>query len=491
YLYNVKYKDSTWATMLENRLRLARELLNEKGSIFVRCDYNGNWIVRPLMDEVFGEENFRNEIIVRRGGAPISLLFKQFGELDKLGITYDNIFWFSKTGVKFKIPYKLLAEKTGGHWANFYKSGLFYDRPTMRYELLGVKIEKGQWLWSKERALEAVKNYENYLKEYKKSGITLEEYWEKTGKKLEFIRKRRDKIEYWIPPKDKEILDNNWLDISGYSYNWNFSTENSEILLKRVIESTSDEGDLVMDFFLGSGTTTAVAHKLKRKWIGVEMGEHFWTVVLPRMKKVLAYDKSGISKEKDVKEKYNENSAGGFFKYQILEQYEDTLDNIELKENQKALELFQDEYLLKYFLDFETRESPYLLNIDMLKNPFAYKLKVNLSEVGEPQEMVIDIPETFNYLLGIKIKKIKVRQNNGVKYLFILGEKESKDIAIVWREYSNNWTNDDFKEDKEFITKELQQWSPHIVYINGQSVLTPRNWEVRYIEPEFKRLMEA
>ncbi|MFN4220638.1 MAG: DNA methyltransferase, partial [bacterium] len=67
YLYNVKYKDSTWASILENRLRLARDLLNERGSIFVRCDYNGNWIVRPLMDEIFGSENFRNEIILQRG----------------------------------------------------------------------------------------------------------------------------------------------------------------------------------------------------------------------------------------------------------------------------------------------------------------------------------------------------------------------------------------------------------------------------------------
>ncbi len=67
FLYNVKYKDSTWASMLENRLRLGREMLSERGSIFVRCDYNGNWIVRPLMNEIFGEENFRNEIMITRG----------------------------------------------------------------------------------------------------------------------------------------------------------------------------------------------------------------------------------------------------------------------------------------------------------------------------------------------------------------------------------------------------------------------------------------
>jgi len=229
------------------------------------------------------------------------------------------------------------------------------------------------------------------------------------------------RIEYLLPPTEDKQIDSDWTDISGYTSNWHFQTENSEILLKRVIESTSEEGDLVMDFFLGSGTTTAVAHKLKRKWIGIEMGEHFWTVIMPRMKKVLAYDKSGISKEKDVKEKYNEKTAGGFFKYQILEQYEDALDNIELQENQSAQKVLDlDDYLIKYFLDYETRESPYLLNFQHLKNPFNYKLKINLSEVGEPQETNIDTPETFNYLLGIKIKKnqkrTKRRQNIPIYY---------------------------------------------------------------------------
>jgi adenine-specific DNA-methyltransferase len=296
---------------------------------------------------------------------------------------------------------------------------------------------------------------------------------------------------------DTETISESWLDIPGYSQTWDFQTENSEILLKRVIESTSNEGDLVMDFFLGSGTTTAVAHKLGRKWIGVEMGEHFWTVVLPRIKKVLAYDKSGISKEKDIKDKYNEKTAGGLFKYQILEQYEDALDNIELVSNKQAELKFGDDYLLKYFLDYETRENPSLLNIDQLKNPFSYKLKVNPEEVGEPQEMIVDIPETFNYLLGLKVKKIKAKYSplkKGNKYLFVLGEKEAKDVAIVWREYNDNWTEDDFKKDKEFIIQELEPWSPYVVYVNGQSVLTPEigkhTAEIHYIEPEFKKLME-
>lgn len=100
--------------------------------------------------------------------------------------------------------------------------------------------------------------------------------------KAERAKIENDKIKILI---DRSIIGTNWTDIAGYSITTGFKTENSEILLKRAIESTSNKDDLVLDFFLGSGTTAAVAHKLGRKWLGIEMGEHFYTVVLPRMKK--------------------------------------------------------------------------------------------------------------------------------------------------------------------------------------------------------------
>ena len=459
YLYNVKYKDSTWTSMLENRLRLARNFLSERGSIFVRCDYNGNWIVRPLMNEIFGRENFRNNIIVKRyTGLP------KTGGI-KLEEDCEYLIYFGKN--EERILFKQLLKKIDPKWMNLS------SRPSLNEENKPIIIENKKfyppkfqrWALSQEIIIQLLQN----------KRVKIED----------------NKIKVLI---DASIIGTNWTDVSGYLITTGFKTENSEILLKRAIESTSNEGDLVMDFFLGSGTTTAVAHKLKRKWIGVEIGEHFWTVVLPRMKKVLFYDPSQISKEKDVKEKYNEKLAGGFFKYQVLEQYEDTLDNIELKENKEAQELFKDEYLIKYFLDFETRDSNYLLNIENLKKPFNYRLKVNLSEVGETQEIVVDIPETFNYLLGIKVKKIKKRENNGKIYLFTLGEKEGKDIAIIFREYDDNWDEEKYKEDKEFIKKELKDWKPQIIYINGQSIVT-QNFDdflvdIKYIEPEFKRLIE-
>lgn len=253
-----------------------------------------------------------------------------------------------------------------------------------------------------------------------------------------------------------------------------------------------------MDFFPGSGTTAHAVMKLNkedggnRKYILAEMANYFDTIIIPRVKKV-AYTFNW----KDGKP-LDDDGIGSFLKYQILEQYEDTLDNLELKPNEPAQKLFKDDYLLKYFLEFETQENPALLNVEHLKDPFSYKLKVNFEEMGEPIEAVVDIPETFNYLLGLKVKKIKARplrlaQGDRRKYLFTLGEKEGINIAVVWRKVDDNWDEDDFRKDKEFIIKELKGWMPQRIYINGQSILTTNleghPVEIHYIEPEFKTLM--
>ena len=499
FLYNVNYKDSSWISILENRLLLARNLLDNKGSMVVRCDYNGNMFVRLLMNEIFGDGNFRNELSINKSNikGPIERRFNP---------ALETLYFYTKTEACLIKPQFKKREKES-QWLDMHSPKENKARNSIIiYNEEFIAPKSRHWTFSQDKVNELIKA--------DRIRIIVKEYIDVFGKKHPRMP------QYFM--SHEVVVDSNFTDIPGYSSGWQFQTENSEILLKRLIEALSDKENFVLDFFLGSGTTTAVAHKLKRKWLGVEMGEHFWTVVLPRMKRVLAYDKSGISKEADVKDKYNEKTAGGFFKYQILEQYEDTLDNIELTPNKQAELKFRDDYLLKYYLDYETRGNPSLLNIEMLKNPFAYKLRVNPEEAGEPQEMIIDIPETFNYLLGLKVKKIKARTlkchpelvsgSKGMlkqvqhdkhlkrKYLFILGEKEGKDIAIVWRDYEpslrrdEGWSEEDFKRDKEFIIKELASWTPHIVYVNGQSVLTPKlgetQVEIRSIEPEFKRLME-
>ena len=139
------------------------------------------------MNEIFGEENFRNEIVVKRG-SPKAGLFLQFENLKSIGVMYDNVYWFSRdiNNVVGKFL-KSLSKKRQGYWTSFKK---IYDRPTMRYEILGINLTEGQWMWSKDRAYEAVENYGKYLEITKQTGESLEEYWERTGRKLEFVKKQ-------------------------------------------------------------------------------------------------------------------------------------------------------------------------------------------------------------------------------------------------------------------------------------------------------------
>ncbi|MCD6238667.1 MAG: site-specific DNA-methyltransferase [Thermotogae bacterium] len=379
YFYSVKYKDASWITLLENRLLIAKDVLNPRGSIFVRCDYNGNMYVRMLMNEVFGEENFRNEIIIKRGYVPKGLTNQYITGT-------ENLYFYSKNVNKVLPPStKKKIKEEERRWISLDMPGqrktyelqvrYFFGKPWLP--------PKGQhWGLSQQR-----------IDEYTEKG------WIRINPRRKYIDTQGNEVtgmpEYLKEPE--LLLDTNWTDIKSYeTHNTGFPTENSEILLQRIIEGSTKLGDFVLDYFLGSGAATAVAHKLKRKWLGIEMGEHFYTVILPRMKKVLAYDKSGISKEKDVKEKYNQNKAGGFFKYYELEQYEDTLRKVKYEDSDLFDNPYENPYNQYVFMrDLKMLEA---LEIDYEND----KVKVDLSNLYQK----IDIPETLSNLLGKWIKKI-------------------------------------------------------------------------------------
>jgi adenine specific DNA methylase Mod len=375
---------------------LARELLKDEGSIFVRCDYNGNWIVRPLMNEIFGEENFRNEIII----AKTKEFFKTMTHINKFSEETESLFFFSKTkNLVFNLIFRIK------------------EKPSKYEPFLPVDD----------------KNYEDFrIINGKKYPSPKGRKW---GVKQEHIERliREGRLVYergkWYLITYMEPLKNVWIDYQGYSRTWEFPTENSEILLKRVIESTSNEGDLVLDFFLGSGTTTAVAHKLRRKWIGIEMGEHFYTVILPRMKKVLAYDGSGISRERDVKEIYNEKNAGGFFKYYELEQYEEILRNVEYNEesNKKNIEYNKErnkrkkfyEKMIENFKDVKFSElNPFLLDRRLAKavKENEENIEVDFKEIYRDKE--VDLLESMANVLGKSWKEVKDINDKGKKVEF-------------------------------------------------------------------------
>jgi adenine-specific DNA-methyltransferase len=369
FLYRTNYKDANWATLLENRLQLAKHWLNKKGSIFIRCDYNGNWIVRCLLDEIFGKENFRNELSLRK------VNYQGTNVPERFNPAYDLLYFYGNgERIKFNQVFKERGREV--KWVNAISPKENKDANII--EINGRKFtapKNNHWRFSQDKFNQL--NSENRIRIYEEC-----EYIDIFGNKQKGIPQY---LESEMTP-----LDTNWTDISGYSFGWGFSTENSEPLLKRVIESTSNEGNLVMDFFLGSGTTTAVAHKLGRKWIGVEMGEHFYTVALPRMKKVLFYDKSGISKE------VKEYKGGGFFKYYELEQYEEALAKT-VYENHDMF-LVGNKSVYEQYVFLKDEKMLRAMEIDYENG----KVKVDLTKLYSN----IDIAETLSNLTGKWIKRI-------------------------------------------------------------------------------------
>ena len=267
---NIAFEDiwkrqiNVYLDMIYPRLYAIQKLISQSGSIFVHLDWHIVHYVKVIMDEIFGHENFRNEILVKRGRRK-NLLY-QFQSIDKMHSANDTILWYSKSA-NTKFPHPLAKHTSNSKWMGFWSN---IDRPTMRYEIFGIVPERGQWKWCKVRALKAIENYKHYKERF--SSIPLEEYWVQTNKKLEFIRKREGikYAEYWIPPKTHRILDNVWMDIETYNYSTGYGTEKHTELLERIIGQFSKVGDLVADFFCGSGTTLLVAQKLARKWIGCD-----------------------------------------------------------------------------------------------------------------------------------------------------------------------------------------------------------------------------
>ncbi|GAA7071584.1 hypothetical protein ID0604_11540 [Helicobacter pylori] len=202
------------------------------------------------------------------------------------------------------------------------------------------------------------------------------------------------------------VIDDVWTDIQAIDPKkanerlQGTLTQKPEKLLERIIKTSSNENSIVCDFFAGSGTTCAVAHKLNRKYIGIEMGEHFECVILPRLKKVIGGFKSGALKEFD---------GGGVVKVYELESYEEILRKIKYEDNNKPLA-----YDEQYSDLVECKEHSYTLNIEAL------------------EKMGVDIKETLENLHGVGVeffneKVVKFKGND--KEIEIL--KALKE-ALIW-----------------------------------------------------------
>ncbi|MCI8491317.1 MAG: site-specific DNA-methyltransferase [Lachnospiraceae bacterium] len=276
---------SDWCSMIYARLVLARNLLTEDGFIAISIGEEESYNLRKICNEVFGETNFRNTLAVRRYDKNLNLQFADKG-LFTMNVGLEYVLIYSKnTSARMKAVYKSSTDERSqlGYWKGFWNNA---DRPTMRYNVLGVTPDEGQWKWKKEVADEAVENYIEYEEKYA-SKMTLEEYWIMTGKCKRFLRRKtggtgkNQGIEHWVAPAAGILRNSNWSDYlvskpAGMDIKFD-SPKNPDFVAELVELFDIGDGDSVLDFFSGSASTAhAVIQKnaddqLRRRFVMVQL----------------------------------------------------------------------------------------------------------------------------------------------------------------------------------------------------------------------------
>lgn len=322
FIYSDKFNHSSWLSMIANRLELAREFLKDSGSIFISIDDNEQARLKILCDEIFGEGNFMANIIWEKVFSAVNLR-KDFSP------NHDFISVYSKNIDKTLLNPLPRTEEANARYKNpdndprgIWTSGDMSVGPAVEANIYEITLPSGRkilppkgysWRLSKE-------TFEEYLKDNR--------IYFNGGDSVPRIKRFLSEVKDGITPltiwKHKEVGHNQDAakEILALFDDKIFDTPKPEKLLKRICEIASNQDSRILDFFAGSGTSLATAQKLGRKWLGIEMGEHFYKVIIPRLKKVIAGFQSGISKECDYQ-------GGGAFRYYELESYEEALKECE------------------------------------------------------------------------------------------------------------------------------------------------------------------
>ena len=310
---------------------------------------------------------------------------------------------------------------------------------------------------------------------------------------------------------------------------------------------TLSGGSRFGDYFAGSGTTGHAVINLnredggQRKFILVEMGDYFDTVLLPRLKKVTFTPEWKGGKPVRLATAEEVERSPRIMKVIRLESYEDTLNNLELKARMSSqTELldsrdaggaggFREDYILRYMLDVETRGSQSLLNIEAFSDPTAYKLKVKRPGSDESREVTVDLVETFNWLLGLTVNRVHAPRTYSANFkrrkdkdlpkdhlgrLVIDGAlkedtngpwwfravsgttPQGRSALVIWRRLTGDLDKDNAILNAWFSGQGFlgQESSPDVVYVNGSNNLEVLKkpaelWSARLIEDDFHRLM--
>ena len=343
FRYNDAFNHSTWLTFMKNRLELAKRLLAPDGAIYVQLDYNEVHYCKVLMDEIFGRTNFQREIIWRIG-------------------------WVS--------GYKTIEK----NWIRNHDSILFYAKDATRMEF--------------------IKKYIKYPKDYLRrdgskpdgEGYAIEDTWNSYGidSLSDYANDSMDSIAIISFSKEKV---------------GNFKGQKNEALIKRILEAHTREGDLVLDFFSGTGTTAAVAHKMKRRWIVLEQIASQIEIAQKRLGGVIAGDTYGISKDVEWA------GGGEFVSLELAERNPRLNQEIAAATNIKQLSVIFD----------ELANSPYLSHkIDLVRlkesksefeNLNLEQAKSALVEMLDKNAFYINISEVDDKTITLKANEISLSKS--------------------------------------------------------------------------------
>jgi adenine-specific DNA-methyltransferase len=468
FLYKDSYPHSSWLSMMADRYLACSPLLRTQGAVFTSIDDDEAHRLVALQDSVIGAHNHVANVIwqkkyTRSNDAShfsdnydyITVYFNSHEELvlnrlprtekqDKAYTNPDN----DPRGPWKSTPLQAMSG-TGEGFEHTFPNGVTWSPPEGRYSAYSPdkldKLYKSNEIWFGVKGT-ATPSRKTYLSDV--SGLIPLTIWphEECGHNHEAVE-----------------------DLKGlFSIN-PYSSPKPVRLLNRVLLISTSEEDVVLDYFAGSGTTGHAVIDLNReddgarRYVLVEMGDYFDTVLLPRLKKaVFASDwKDGVPQSRD--------GVSHVIRYHRLESYEDTLDNLEVEGAQFSLMDRFDDYALHYMLPHETRESETLLTMEAFERPFDYTLKVQRG-MARAQVHTVDLEATFNYLIGLRVATRTVHEHQGRRYVVVTGtvedEQAVRDVVVVWR----NRDGLDLDAEADWWAEEDMP-TGETIYVNGPSHL--------------------
>ncbi len=567
FVYKDGYSHSSWIAFMENRIAAFPRLARNDAALFVSIDDNE---VGSLISLV------RNHCPSAELVTLIAAQLNPRGRtLDKyLAKTHEYVAVFAVFGAPGAIHEIAKSEKALAEYRETDEKGAFRllelrnrnpvfsrsNRPNLFYPFFAdpnsgtVRLEAdtthtiqvlprnsrgvdGCWTWSREKAqkniteLVARSTREGVWRVYRKDRLL-----DKNG--LAATTKVKS---IWV---EKEINNENGKEMVRHLLGESaFDFPKSVSLVERCAEIGMTRDGWFIDFFAGSGTSGHSIVSLNRRdggtrrFLLVEMGRYFDTVLVPRLKKVTFTPEWKDGRPKRLVTKEEAERSPRVFKIIRLESYEDTLNNLELRRTDAQQSLLdtreasgadglREQYVLRYMLDVESRGSASLLNVERFIDPRCYTLKVKRPGSDESREVAVDLIETFNWLLGLRVRHIAASQSFSAAFrrdnegrLRLDGRLVSDADGAWWfrtvegetpdgRRALVIWRNRPGGDDAEGIEQDnlvLDEWFARqgysakdsefdLIYVNGGNNLEnlkgiDDRWKVRLIEEEFFRLM--